>query len=68
MISTGSSNLPRLGLNPSGATMNDELKIKFKKAITELNIIWDEVITQGLQNEQETLDFLDKLNEISVRN
>jgi hypothetical protein len=41
---------------------------KMSKSIEMLNEIWDNVIEYKLQNSQETLDWLDSLNEISVRN
>lgn len=69
MISTGSSNLPCLGLNPGGATMKEEeLLAKCQAALFYLEVLWDEIEEQNLQDSQITLDFLDKLNEISVRN
>ena len=37
-------------------------------SINELEALWKIILENGLQNEQYVLDFLDKLNEISVRN
>lgn len=41
---------------------------KMKKSIKLLNEIWEMIMKYKLQNSQETLDWLDSINEISIRN
>lgn len=51
----------------------DELKRKWvtnrmNKSLKDLNEIWNMIKDNNLENSQEVLDWLDNLNEISVRN
>lgn len=49
-------------------SMEISLKMVFKKELTKLNEIWNFIKENNLEHEQYVLDFLDKLNKISVRN
>lgn len=41
---------------------------KLNQSILLLNEIWKEIKDEGIENSQEVLDWLDSINEISVRN
>ena len=45
----------------------EELQNRMKKALEEVTFIVSEIQNLGLQNEQFALDFVDNLNELSVR-
>lgn len=44
------------------------LKEQMNKSIEMLNEIWDYITEHGLANSQDCLNWLDKINEISIRN
>ena len=46
--------------------MEQELKERMNKAIQELADIISEIQIRGLQNEQESLNFVDEINRLSV--
>lgn len=46
--------------------MEQELKERMNKAIQELTDIISEIQIRGLQNEQESLNFVDEINRLSV--
>lgn len=46
--------------------MEQELKERMNNALTELTSIIDEIQIRELQNEQESLNFLDEINKLSV--
>lgn len=46
--------------------MEQELKERMSKAIQELTDIISEIQIRGLQNEQESLNFVDEINRLSV--
>ena len=46
--------------------MEQELKERMVKAIQELTDIISEIQIRGLQNEQESLNFVDEINRLSV--
>ena len=46
--------------------VNQELKERMTKAIQEMTDIISEIQISGLQNEQESLDFVDEINKLSV--
>ena len=46
--------------------MEQELKERMNKAIQELTDIISEIQIRGLQNEQESLNFVDEINKLSV--
>jgi len=52
--------------------LNNDEKDKFEQVLngelTYLNGLWDLIKRNNLENEQFVLDWLDKLNEISVKN
>ena len=46
--------------------MEQELKERMSKSIQELTDIISEIQIRGLQNEQESLNFVDEINRLSV--
>ena len=46
--------------------MEQALKERMNKAIQELDDIISEIQIRGLQNEQESLNFVDEINRLSV--
>lgn len=51
-----------------GFMINETLQKKLDSSINELEDIWSYIVSEGLQDEQEVLKFLDTINAISVRN
>lgn len=48
--------------------INKNLQKRLDSSINELEDIWSYIASEGLQDEQEVLKFLDTINAISVRN
>ena len=46
--------------------MEQELKERMSKVIQELTDVISEIQIRGLQNEQESLNFVDEINRLSV--
>lgn len=49
-------------------TIMDIIEERCKQSIKTLENIWKDIVESGLQNSKVCLDWLDKINEISVRN
>lgn len=47
--------------------MNKQTKVLMETVLYLANKVWDIIEENELQDEQEVLDYLDELNEISVR-
>lgn len=47
--------------------MNKQTKVLMDTVLYLANKVWDIIEENELQNEQEVLDYLDELNEISIR-
>lgn len=47
--------------------MNKSTKVLMDTVIYLANKVWDIIEENELQNEQDVIDFLDELNEISIR-
>ena len=48
--------------------MAEELKQKLYDSINQLESIWMEIEKKNLQNDQTVINWLDHINEISIRN
>lgn len=48
--------------------INETLQTRLTSSLNELEDIWSYIVSEGLQDEQEVLKFLDAINAISVRN
>ena len=48
--------------------MSEELKQKLYDSINQLESIWMEIEKNNLQNDQTVINWLDHINEISIRN
>ena len=48
--------------------MSEELKQKLYDSIKQLESIWMEIEKKNLQNDQTVINWLDHINEISIRN
>ena len=48
--------------------MPEELKQKLYDSINQLESIWMEIEKKNLQNDQTVINWLDRINEISIRN
>ena len=48
--------------------MPEELKQKLYDSINQLESIWMEIEKKNLQNDQTVINWLDHINEISIRN
>ena len=48
--------------------MLEELKQKLYDSINQLESIWMEIEKKNLQNDQTIINWLDRINEISIRN
>lgn len=48
--------------------MSEKLKQKLYDSINQLESIWTEIEKKNLQNDQTIINWLDRINEISIRN
>ena len=48
--------------------MSEELKQKLYDSINQLESIWMDIEKKNLQNDQTIINWLDRINEISIRN